>query len=63
MRDDTGSYVYTLLKDSAVRKTYIKIGISQDNRNEILAGITDSDPIISVGQDLVSNGMKVRLAR
>ena len=63
MKDDAGSYVYTFLKDSTVRKTYVKIGISQDNRNEILAGITDSERILTVGQDLVNNGMKVRVAR
>jgi len=63
MKDDSGSFVYTLLKDSSVRKAYVKIGISQDSRNEILAGITDSDRILSVGQDLVNSGMKVRVAR
>jgi membrane fusion protein (multidrug efflux system) len=63
MKDDSGSYVYTLLKDSTVRKTYVKIGISQDNRNEILAGITDSERLLTVGQDLVNNGMKVKVAR
>ena len=63
LRDDSGSYVYTLSKDSTVKKTYVKIGISQDNRNEIIAGITDAYRILSVGQDLVSNGMKVRVAR
>jgi RND family efflux transporter MFP subunit len=63
MKGDSGTYVYTLQKDSSVRKTYVKIGISQDNRNEILSGITDSDHILTVGQDLVSNGMKVRVAK
>ena len=63
MKDDSGSYVYTLSKDSTVKKAYVKIGISQDNRNEILSGITDSDKILTVGQDLVNNGMKVRVAR
>lgn len=62
-KDDTGSYVYTFLQDSTVRKIYVKIGISQDNRNEILAGINDADRIVTVGQDLVSNRMKVKVAR
>lgn len=63
MKDDSGSYVYTLSKDSSVRKAYVKIGISQDSRNEILAGITDSDQILTVGQDLVNSGMKVKVAK
>jgi len=63
MKDDSGSYVYTLSKDSTARKTYVKIGISQDNRNEILAGITGSDRLLTVGQDLVNNGMRIRVAR
>ena len=61
--DDSGSYVYTLAIDSAVHKAYVKIGISQDNENEIISGLTDSQQIISMGQDLVQNGMKVRIAR
>jgi RND family efflux transporter MFP subunit len=63
MKDDSGNYVYTLLNDSTVRKAYVKIGISQDNENEIMSGLTDSQKIISLGQDLVQNGMKVRVAR
>ncbi len=63
MKDDSGSFVYAFSKDSTTKKIYVKIGISQDNRNEILSGITDSDRILSVGQDLVTNGMKVRVAR
>lgn len=35
MKDDTGSYVYALSKNSLAKKVYVKIGISQDNRNEI----------------------------
>jgi membrane fusion protein (multidrug efflux system) len=63
MKDDSGDYVYTLSKDSAARKTYIQIGISQDNRNEITAGIMPADQILTVGQDLVTNGMKVRVVK
>jgi RND family efflux transporter MFP subunit len=63
LKDDSGSYVYTVSRDDVARKTYVKIGISQDNRNEILAGITDADRIVTVGQDLVNNGMKVRIAK
>ena len=63
MKDNGGSYVYTLRDDSSVKKSYVRIGISQDNRNEILAGLNDSDRIITVGQDLVTDGMKVRVAR
>ncbi|MGO9481240.1 MAG: efflux RND transporter periplasmic adaptor subunit [Candidatus Kryptoniota bacterium] len=63
IKDDSGSYVYTISRDTTARKTYVKIGISQDNRNEILAGITDGEKILTVGQDLVANGMKVRVVR
>ncbi|HEY9165054.1 MAG TPA: efflux RND transporter periplasmic adaptor subunit [Candidatus Kryptonia bacterium] len=63
MKDDSGSFVYILAKDTTVHKTYVKVGISQDNRDEILSGISDSDRILTVGQDLVNNGMKVRVTR
>jgi membrane fusion protein (multidrug efflux system) len=63
LKDDSGNYVYVLSKDSTVQKKYVRIGISQDNRNEILAGITSNDRVLTVGQDLVNNGMKVRVVR
>jgi len=63
MNDDSGSYVYRLSKDYTTHKTYIKIGISQDNMNEIVSGVTDSDQIVFMGQDLVKDGMKVRISR
>ncbi len=61
LKDDSGNYVYTISKDNTVRKVYVQIGISQDNKDEIAGGITDSDRILTMGQDLVSDGMKVRV--
>ncbi len=63
LNDDSGGYVYTLSKDNTVHKRYVKIGISQDNANEVDSGISDNDAIVFMGQDLVKDGMKVRVTR
>ncbi len=63
MRDDSGYYVYTVTKDNTVHKSYVKVGIAQDNRDEILSGISRNDEIVFLGQDLVNDGMKVRVTR
>ncbi len=63
LKDEAGDFVYTVGGDSVVHKLYVKIGISQGNQDEIVSGITDNDKIVFMGQDIVENGMKVRVAR
>jgi RND family efflux transporter MFP subunit len=61
--DDKGNFVYLLKSDSTVEKRYVKIGIKQDTKFEILSGITENDPLIFVGQSLVKDKMKVKIAK
>jgi len=61
--DDKGSFVYLLKPDSTVEKRSVKIGIKQDTKYEVLSGITENDPIIFVGQSLVKDKMKVKIAK
>jgi RND family efflux transporter MFP subunit len=63
MQDSEGKYVFGVNKDSVVYKRYVKIGFEQDNKDEIVSGLTDQEKIISVGQQLVKDGMKVRLTK
>lgn len=63
LKDDSGSYVFTIDKNDIVHKTYVRVGISQDNRDEIVSGITDRNEVVFLGQDLVNEGMKVRVTR
>jgi RND family efflux transporter MFP subunit len=61
--DDKGSFVYLLKPDSTVEKRYVKVGIKQDTKYEVLSGITENDPLIFVGQSLVKDKMKVKIAK
>jgi RND family efflux transporter MFP subunit len=61
--DDRGSFVYLLKPDSTVEKRYVQIGIRRDTTYEVLSGITQNDPLIFVGQSLVKDKMKVKIAK
>ena len=63
LSDDNGRYVYKFMPDSTVSKVYIEIGIQEENLLEIVDGITEDDKIVVVGQTLVRDNMKVRVAR
>jgi membrane fusion protein, multidrug efflux system len=61
--DDKGNFVYLINPDSTVTKKYVKLGIKQDTRFEVLSGITENDPVVFVGQNLVRDKMKVKIAK
>ena len=61
--DDKGNFVYILKPDTTVEKRYVKIGIKQDTKYEVLSGITEDDPVVFIGQSLVRNKMKVKIAK
>lgn len=63
MSDDSGSYVYTLGKGDVVHKNYVRIGVTHDNRDQILSGLNQNDQVVFMGYNLVHDGMKVRVAR
>jgi membrane fusion protein (multidrug efflux system) len=63
LNDDGGDYVYLLNPDSTVTKKYVQLGIQQDNKFEILSGLSHNDKIVFVGQDLIKDKMKVRAAK
>ena len=63
LNDDVGRFVYKYMPDSTVSKTYVEIGIQEDNTLEITEGLTADDKVVIVGQTLVKDNMKVRVAR
>ncbi len=63
MSDDSGNYVYTLDKGDVVHKNYVKIGVTHDNRKQIVSGVNGNDQVVFMGYNLVRDGMKVRVAR
>ncbi|HVO74311.1 MAG TPA: efflux RND transporter periplasmic adaptor subunit [Ignavibacteriaceae bacterium] len=63
MNDDQGNYVFVLNHDTTVSKKYIRLGIQQNNRNEVLSGLDENDNIVFQGQNLIADKMKVRVAK
>ena len=50
--DDRGTYVFIAVNDTAKRLA-VRVGAEQNNRTEILTGLTGSEDIITVGQQFV----------
>jgi membrane fusion protein, multidrug efflux system len=63
LNDDKGDYVFTLNPDTTVSKKYIKIGIRMDDIAEVLSGLDENSKIVFVGQTLVKDKMKVKIAK
>lgn len=63
LKDDSGSYVFTVSQDSVAHKRYIELGIQQDNLYETLSGLSDIENVVFVGQTLIRDGNKVRIGR
>ena len=63
LNDDKGDYIFLLNADSTVAKKYIQLGIQQNNKYEVLAGLNENDNIVFVGQELIKDKMKVRIAK
>jgi len=54
------SYVYILGDDSTVSRREVKTGVSVDGMAEILSGVDEGDTVVTQGQQLLSDGVKVR---
>ncbi len=63
LNDDNGNYVFVLNKDNTVTQKYIQLGLQENNSDEILSGIDEHDRIVFVGQTLIKNGSKVKVAK
>ena len=63
LNDDNGNYVFLVNPDSTVTKKYVQLGIQQNNNDEILSGISDSNKIVFIGQSLIKNKMKVKISK
>ncbi len=63
LNDENGNYVFVLNSDNSVSQEYVQVGIQQNNMDEIISGVDTSKKIIFVGQTLVKNGSKVKIAK
>ena len=63
LNDESGNYVFVFNHDSTVTQTYVQVGIQQNNLDEILSGVDTTNKIVFVGQTLIKNGSKVKIAK
>lgn len=63
LKDDKGSYVYSVSKDSVAFKKYVQLGIQDNNTYEISEGLGDSDKVVSSGQELLNEGTRVKIVK
>jgi RND family efflux transporter MFP subunit len=57
-RLEADQYVYTV-QDGKARKVPVELGIRSNGLIEITKGLTETDPVIVSGKDLVTDGVKV----
>jgi len=62
MKDDTSAFVY-VVENNLAKRQRVTLGADQGTRTEVLLGLSDSVPIIAVGQQLVREGSPVAIQR
>jgi RND family efflux transporter MFP subunit len=62
IEEENQKFVYTVEKDSAVRKE-VEIGMDNGEIVEILGGLSKEDRVVVKGQDFIKDGSKVKVVR
>ena len=55
-------YAY-IVKENKIKKTPVKIGISNDEVTEVVQGIIEGDSLIPEGQSFLTEGEKVNIVK
>jgi RND family efflux transporter MFP subunit len=63
LKDDKGTFVYVMSPDSLAQKKYVEKGYEQNNQAEVVSGIEENSSIVVSGQELLKEGMKLRIAK
>ncbi len=58
---DNKNFVFTVDADSIAYRTIIKTGITSGNKIQIIDGLNNSDRIVISGQDMLKDGVKVKI--
>jgi RND family efflux transporter MFP subunit len=59
VRERDLNYVYVIRPDSTVTRQEIEIGLSEEDRVEILSGLQEGDSIVTVGHETLNDGYQV----
>jgi RND family efflux transporter MFP subunit len=62
MKDEKGEFVYIAGDDNTAVKKYVLTGLKSGNKTEIVTGISETDKIISTGQELLQENSKVKIS-
>jgi membrane fusion protein (multidrug efflux system) len=62
LKDDSGSFVFTAVSDTA-RKIRVTTGIELPDRIEISSGLRRDEKVITTGQQFVRNGGHIQIQR
>lgn len=62
-KDDKGSFIFSVNQDSVSFKKYIQTGIQDNNIVQITDGLSDSDKVVVTGQELIQDGMRVKIVK
>jgi len=62
MKDEKGEFVYTVGDDNTAVKKYVQTGLKSDNKTEIVSGVSETDKVISTGQELIQDNTKVKIS-
>jgi RND family efflux transporter MFP subunit len=60
LSDDGGSYVFITANDTA-KRVRVSLGVEQNSRTEVLAGLTGTEKVIVTGQQFVKDGGHVSI--
>lgn len=60
VKEDSGDFVY-VVEDSTAKKVRVRLGIRQDNKIEILAGLEENKKILVFGQQGLKDGSEVNV--
>ena len=62
-QDDKGDYIYTVSSDTVAHRKYITSGIKQESIVEITSGVDENDRVVTVGQTLLKDNLKVKITK
>ncbi len=63
LKEDDKSFVFVVNDEMVVNKKYVNVGISSNNETEIVNGVNESDKVVVVGQELISDKSKVKIVK
>jgi multidrug efflux pump subunit AcrA (membrane-fusion protein) len=60
---DNQTIVYVTNADNQVEQRSVTLGLTQDDRVEVLSGLEEGDVVVTVGQAKLEDGAKVEVVR